>query len=315
MRLLSLLDLQALLGDADNAEWGVLNLLGLSNPLGSVAPNYIVWGNVADWSDELLPRLGQARAEPRGRVHRLGHERRLRASTWSGAPASRRAATSDARRVHVVIRALASRRRHRSSAAVGLAGARSSASACCGSRSIDIPVEWVAFSLLTFAAGLLMLKVPSVDAVVLDLGGVCLLVPAALRAGDGRGHRGRRRRCCCRARRRHVAAQTIFNVGNLTFCVWVSGTLFFAVAGVAPLFHSPSLPRVLLLPLGVMAACYFLINSGLLGVGRRLRNRVDRRSTVWREHFLGLAPTYAAGASLALLLVVVLSARLHAPSR
>ena len=50
LRLLTLLDLQALLGDADRAEWGVLNLLGLSNPLGTVAPNYIVWGSVADWS-------------------------------------------------------------------------------------------------------------------------------------------------------------------------------------------------------------------------------------------------------------------------
>jgi serine protease AprX len=61
VRLLTLLDLQALLGDADDAEWGVLNLLGLTNPLGSVAPNYIVWGStVADRSNSYYIVWGSA---------------------------------------------------------------------------------------------------------------------------------------------------------------------------------------------------------------------------------------------------------------
>ena len=77
IRLLSLLDLQALLGDADGPESDVLNLLGLSNPLGTAAPNYIVWGNVAGWSEQLLHRLGQRDAVSRRRVHRLGHRRLL----------------------------------------------------------------------------------------------------------------------------------------------------------------------------------------------------------------------------------------------
>ena len=58
------------------------------------------------------------------------------------------------------------------------------------------------------------------------------------------------------------------------------------------------------MPLGVMGVCYFLINSGLLAtvVGAQ-KGRAP--FAIWREHFLGLAPNYAAGASLALLLVVV----------
>jgi putative nucleotidyltransferase with HDIG domain len=58
------------------------------------------------------------------------------------------------------------------------------------------------------------------------------------------------------------------------------------------------------MPLGVMAACYFLINSGLLAtvVGAQTGRAPFK---VWREHFLGLGPNYAAGAALALLLVVV----------
>jgi serine protease AprX len=60
IRLLSALDLRALLGGASDAEWGVLNLLGLSNPIAGVAPNYIVWGSVADWSSSYYIVWGSA---------------------------------------------------------------------------------------------------------------------------------------------------------------------------------------------------------------------------------------------------------------
>jgi serine protease AprX len=60
IRLLSALDLRGLLGGANDAEWGVLNLLGLSNPLATVAPNYIVWGSVADWSSSYYIVWGSA---------------------------------------------------------------------------------------------------------------------------------------------------------------------------------------------------------------------------------------------------------------
>ena len=66
VRLLSLLDLQWLLGDADNAEWGVLNLLGLSNPMGSAAPNYLIWGTVSEWSTSYYLVWGTAVQNPEG---------------------------------------------------------------------------------------------------------------------------------------------------------------------------------------------------------------------------------------------------------
>ena len=158
---------------------------------------------------------------------------------------------------------------------------------------MNVPLEWITFSAITFAAGLLMLKVPSVDAMFSisevfafsclllfgpEMGAITVAVDALLLS----------------LRRRHTRAQTIFNVGNLTLCVWLSGTLFFAVARVQPLFHSPSRPSALLFPLAVMASAYFVINSGLLAsvVGAQSGQRPLK---VWREHFLGLAPTYAAG--------------------
>lgn len=48
LRLLGILDLSGLLGDG--GDWGVLNLLGLSNPLGYTPANRLVWGQVSDWS-------------------------------------------------------------------------------------------------------------------------------------------------------------------------------------------------------------------------------------------------------------------------
>ena len=188
-------------------------------------------------------------------------------------------------------------------AAVGVSGAAALGVSLLRLSGMNVPFEWVTFSAITFAAGLLMLKVPSVDAMFSisevfafsclllfgpEMGAITVAVDALLLS----------------LRRRHTRAQTIFNVGNLTLCVWLSGTLFFAVAGVQPLFHSPSRPSALLFPLAVMASAYFVINSGLLAsvVGAQSGQRPLK---VWREHFLGLAPTYAAGASLALLLVVV----------
>jgi len=66
LRLLRLLDLGALLGGADDAEFGVLNLLGLQNPLASIAPNRLVWGQVAGWSSSYYVIWGSAIQSPSG---------------------------------------------------------------------------------------------------------------------------------------------------------------------------------------------------------------------------------------------------------
>jgi len=66
INLLRLLDLSALFRAADDAEPGVLNLLGTSNPLGSAGANYIVWGNVADWSNSYYIVWGNSIQSPSG---------------------------------------------------------------------------------------------------------------------------------------------------------------------------------------------------------------------------------------------------------
>ena len=56
LRLLGILDSGLLWQQADNAEWGVLNVLGLLNPLAQIPAHRLIWGEVADWtqSDHLV---------------------------------------------------------------------------------------------------------------------------------------------------------------------------------------------------------------------------------------------------------------------
>jgi serine protease AprX len=66
IRLLSILNFLGLFKTADGSEAGVLNLLGTYNPLGYAEPNYIVWGNVADWSNSYYIVWGNSIQSPSG---------------------------------------------------------------------------------------------------------------------------------------------------------------------------------------------------------------------------------------------------------
>jgi serine protease AprX len=66
VRLLSLLDFLNLFQDANGGEANVLNLVGRSNPLGSAAPNYVVWGTVSGWSSSYYVVWGTTMQSPEG---------------------------------------------------------------------------------------------------------------------------------------------------------------------------------------------------------------------------------------------------------
>ena len=69
LRLLSLLELGGLLGGADDAEAGVLTLLGESNPLGQAEPNHVVWGNYTGWTPSYYIAWGTPMQEPSSGQH------------------------------------------------------------------------------------------------------------------------------------------------------------------------------------------------------------------------------------------------------
>jgi serine protease AprX len=66
IRLLGLLDLSIIFDSADDAEPGVLNLLGLHNPIAETPANHLVWGDVADWTDNYHLVWGDSIESPSG---------------------------------------------------------------------------------------------------------------------------------------------------------------------------------------------------------------------------------------------------------
>ena len=190
--------------------------------------------------------------------------------------------------------------------AVGVAGLGVVVFSLASAASAPVPREWIAFSILTLLTGnTLTFKVPSVPHLRLSLSEVftfsCVLLYgpelATITATvEGLLHA---------LRWRNSLVHTCFNLGNLSLSVWISGTLFFLVAGVTPLANSPVNYGELILPLTVLAASFYSLNSGLTAtvIGFEVRRQP---LAVWREHFAFLAPTYAAGASIAFLLVMAL---------
>src|SRR5436190_403730 len=167
-----------------------------------------------------------------------------------------------------------------------------------------VPHEFLMFAALTLLSGRFTLKVPSVEAhfspsemfvfasVLLfgpEAGAVTLAADSVLIAWQ----------------RKLTPTQTLFNFATLTLSVWISGKLFFLAAGVNPLFEEMTPSGGLILPLLLLAATYFVVNSGLIATAIAFAKKRSPFS-VWREHFLWLGPGYAAGACVALLLVVAL---------
>jgi hypothetical protein len=66
IRLLGLIDLSVLFVQADSAEPGVLNLLGLNNPIAQIPANHVVWGDVADWTGNYHVVWGDSMQSPSG---------------------------------------------------------------------------------------------------------------------------------------------------------------------------------------------------------------------------------------------------------
>ena len=163
---------------------------------------------------------------------------------------------------------------------------------------------WLIFTALTFAGARLMLKVPSVDArfsvsEMFAFASVLLFGPATGAVTLSIDT------LFIAYRQRLRPAQALFNFGNLTLAVFASGSVFFFVANTGPLANQSVATEVLVLPLALMTAVYFGINSGLIAVAIGFQKNL-RPFDVWRTHFMALGPGYAAGASGALLLVAAL---------
>ena len=187
-------------------------------------------------------------------------------------------------------------------AAVGVCG-----SAVVGYSAItlvgsSVPPEWVLFSVLTIVCGTLTIKIPSIQSrfslcEVFGLASVLLFGPevgALTLALDG---------LRISAAWKMNRLQTVFNFANLGLSIWISGTLFFLVSASGPLYHQAPPSASIVLSLAVLAAAYFGMNSGLTATVIALSSR-QAPLAVWKKHYWPLFPSYLAGASVALLLVL-----------
>ncbi|MGH9350111.1 MAG: S8 family peptidase, partial [Vicinamibacterales bacterium] len=66
IRLLGLWDLVSALLNPSKLTWGTLHLVGRNNPIGSMEPNYVIWGDVSRWSDSSYVIWGDTIQSPEG---------------------------------------------------------------------------------------------------------------------------------------------------------------------------------------------------------------------------------------------------------
>jgi putative nucleotidyltransferase with HDIG domain len=166
----------------------------------------------------------------------------------------------------------------------------------------DLPKEWVLFAFLTIASGFLTVKIPSIDtrfclAEAFAFASVLLFGPevgALTLALDGLrvSHHWKMN-----------AKQTAFNFANLGLSMWLSGRLFFLSSGASPLYTRGATPATIVFHLALMTAAYFALNSGLTAAAVALTRR-QAVAAIWRQHYWPLLPSYLAGGSVSLLLVL-----------
>lgn len=165
-----------------------------------------------------------------------------------------------------------------------------------------LPGEWLLFAVLTVLSGTLSIKIPSIQSrfsvsEVFAFTSVLLFGPdvgALVLALDGL-----RISFLWKMNR----AQTVFNFANLGLSMWLSSQLFFLASGAPPLYGHATPSAAIVFHLGLLTAAYFGLNTGLTATAVALSARRNMPA-VWREHYWPLFPSYLAGASVALLLVL-----------
>lgn len=102
----------------------------------------------------------------------------------------------------------------------------------------------------------------------------------------------------------HRAERVVFNTASPALALWVGAQAFFAMTGTQALSHQSAISsEALVLPLVVMTALYFLINSGFTAIAVGLE-RAQPAFQLWRRHFAGISLCHFAAASATFFVVV-----------
>ena len=104
--------------------------------------------------------------------------------------------------------------------------------------------------------------------------------------------------------RRLLLSRMLFNAAAPALSFWCGATIFYAFAGIAPMYGLPVNVDHLVLPLACFASVYFLLNSGLISIAIWLQ-KGQSPLAVWRTHYAAMSLNYLASASAAFLLLLL----------
>ena len=94
--------------------------------------------------------------------------------------------------------------------------------------------------------------------------------------------------------------RSLFSLTSVAFAIWTAATIFYFVVDTTP--AAPLVLPKLLLPLLLLAAIYFLMNTWLVALALAFERRVSI-FRLWMENFAWLSLNYFGGVSVAALLV------------
>jgi diguanylate cyclase (GGDEF)-like protein/putative nucleotidyltransferase with HDIG domain len=184
-------------------------------------------------------------------------------------------------------------------------GALTVSQAVYGLFSQDTEWRWLVLAVLTFLSGSATLKLPSLPATisvsetfvftsVLLFGASAGTLTVALDAFVI---------SCWSYRRGDPLYKIAFNLFALPLTIWTAAHVYFALPGVEPLYRNYDVQiSALFLPLALLAALYFLLNSWIITFAIALEGRLNPIA-IWRDHFTLLSLNYFGGASVAFLFV------------
>lgn len=181
-------------------------------------------------------------------------------------------------------------------AAVGVAGFLAVAHSLAVLPYTPRPLQWMTLGVLATIAGAFALRVPGVPVQVsvsdtFFFTSALLFGPAPATVAIAIDS------FLISWRSGHRAERVVFNTASPALALWVGSQAFFAMAGTQPLSHESDTPsEALVLPLVVMTALYFLINSGFTAIAVGLE-RAQPPFQLWRRHFAGISLCHFAAAS------------------
>ena len=167
------------------------------------------------------------------------------------------------------------------------------------------PIQWLALGAVVMAAGLFRLNFASVSAAIAieedTFGIACALWfgPSAATLVVAASA------LVFSFRRRMPVRQVVFNTAAVAVSWWCGAHAFFLAAGIVPLSQSPAPLGALILPLCMMTAVYFVLNSGLTAIAVGLDTR-QSPIQLWRRHFQWLSIGYLAAGSLGFCLILLM---------